>query len=68
MAGDIGEHKKVGGISGCKSKKSDFWRTGHIPPVWAYNPYCLTRLDRSEIAAACSVTRFNIVPAMAATH
>ena len=30
--------------------------------------YYLTRLGRSAIAAACSLTRFNIVPAMAATH
>jgi len=30
--------------------------------------YYLTRLGRSAIAAACSITRFNIVPAMAATH
>ena len=29
--------------------------------------YYLTRLGRSAIAAACSITRFNIVPAMAAT-
>jgi len=30
--------------------------------------YYLTRLGRSAIAAACSLTRFSIVPAMAATH
>jgi DNA-binding MarR family transcriptional regulator len=30
--------------------------------------YYLTRLGRSAIAAACSLTRFNIVPAMAAAH
>ena len=30
--------------------------------------YYLTRLGRAAIAAACSLTRFNIVPAMAATH
>jgi hypothetical protein len=30
--------------------------------------YYLTRLGRSAIAAACSLTRFKIVPAMAATH
>lgn len=30
--------------------------------------YYLTRLGRSAIAAACSITCFNIVPAMAATH
>ena len=30
--------------------------------------YYLTRLGRSAIAAACSITRFNIVPAMAAIH
>ena len=29
--------------------------------------YYLTRLGRSAIAAACSITRFNIVPAMAGT-
>jgi hypothetical protein len=28
----------------------------------------LTRLGRADIAAACSLTRFNIVPAMAAAH
>ena len=30
--------------------------------------YYLTRVGRAAIAAACSLTRFNIVPAMAATH
>jgi hypothetical protein len=30
--------------------------------------YYLTRMGRAAIAAACSLTRFNIVPAMAATH
>ena len=30
--------------------------------------YYLTRLGRSAIASACSLTRFSIVPAMAATH
>src|SRR3989338_320849 len=30
--------------------------------------YYLTRLGRSAIAAACSITRFNIVPAMAGTQ
>jgi len=28
----------------------------------------LTRLGRSTITAACSLTRFNIVPAIAAAH
>ncbi len=30
--------------------------------------YYLTRVGRAAIAAACSLTRFNIVPAMAAVH
>ena len=30
--------------------------------------YYLTRLGRSAIAAACSITRLNLVPAMAGTH
>jgi DNA-binding HxlR family transcriptional regulator len=30
--------------------------------------YYLTRMGRATIAAACSLTRFNIAPAMAATH
>jgi len=30
--------------------------------------YYLTRMVRAAIAAACSLTRFNIVPTMAATH
>lgn len=30
--------------------------------------YYLTRLGRSAIAAACSITRFNIIPAMAGTQ
>ena len=30
--------------------------------------YYLTRLGRAAIAAACSLTRFNNVPAMAAAH
>ena len=30
--------------------------------------YYLTRLGRAAIAAACSLTRFNVIPAMAAVH
>jgi DNA-binding HxlR family transcriptional regulator len=30
--------------------------------------YYLTRMARAAIAAACSLTRFNLVPAMAAPH
>jgi hypothetical protein len=30
--------------------------------------YYLTRLGRAAIAAACSFTRFNVIPAMAAAH
>lgn len=30
--------------------------------------YYLTRLGRSAIAAACALTRFNIIPAMASVH
>ena len=30
--------------------------------------YYLTRLGRAAIAAACSLTRFNIVPILAAAH
>ena len=30
--------------------------------------YYLTRLGRAAIAAACSLTRFNIVPVLAAAH
>jgi hypothetical protein len=30
--------------------------------------YYLTRMGRAAIAAACSLIRFNIVPAMAAAH
>ena len=30
--------------------------------------YYLTRMGRAAIAAACSLTRFNVVPAMAAAH
>jgi DNA-binding HxlR family transcriptional regulator len=30
--------------------------------------YYLTRLGRAAIAAACSLTRFNIVPTLAAAH
>jgi len=30
--------------------------------------YYLTRIGRAVIAAACSLTRFSIVPAMAAAH
>jgi hypothetical protein len=29
--------------------------------------YYLTRLDRSAIAAACSITSFNLIPAIAKT-
>jgi hypothetical protein len=35
-----------------------------LHPSYGY----LTRLGRSAIAAACSITRFNIVPAMAGTQ
>jgi DNA-binding HxlR family transcriptional regulator len=30
--------------------------------------YYLTRLGRSAIAAACALTRFNIIPAIASAH
>lgn len=41
---------------------------GLIKKVTHTYRYYLTRLGRAAIAAACSITRFNIVPAMAATH
>ena len=39
---------------------------GLIEKVTHTYRYYLTRLGRAAIAAACSLTRFNIVPAMAA--
>ena len=41
---------------------------GLIKKVTHTYRYYLTRLGRAAIAAACSLTRFNIVPAMAATR
>ena len=41
---------------------------GLIKKVTHTYRYYLTRIGRAAIAAACSLTRFNIVPAMAATH
>jgi len=41
---------------------------GLIKKVTQTYRYYLTRLGRAAIAAACSLTRFNIVPAMAAVH
>ena len=41
---------------------------GIIKKVSKTYRYYLTRLGRSAIAAACSLTRFNIIPAMASTH
>ncbi len=41
---------------------------GLIKKVTSTYRYYLTRTGRAVIAAACSLTRFNIVPAMAATH
>ena len=41
---------------------------GLIKSVTKTYRYYLTRLGRSAIAAACSLTRFTIVPAMAASH
>ena len=41
---------------------------GLIKKVTHTYRYYLTRLGRAAIAAACSLTRFSIVPAMAATH
>ena len=41
---------------------------GLIKKVTHTYRYYLTRMGRAVIAAACSLTRFNIVPAMAATH
>lgn len=41
---------------------------GLIKKVTHTYRYYLTRLGRAAIAAACSLTRFNIVPAMAAAH
>ena len=41
---------------------------GLIKKVTHTYRYYLTHLGRAAIAAACSLTRFNIVPAMAAAH
>jgi DNA-binding HxlR family transcriptional regulator len=41
---------------------------GLIKKVTHTYRYYLTRLGRAAIAAACSLTRFNIIPAMAAAH
>jgi DNA-binding MarR family transcriptional regulator len=41
---------------------------GLIKKVTHTYRYYLTRLGRAAIAAACSLTRFNIVPAMASAH
>jgi DNA-binding MarR family transcriptional regulator len=41
---------------------------GLIKQVTHTYRYYLTRLGRAAIAAACSLTRFNLVPAMAAAH
>ena len=41
---------------------------GLIKKVTHTYRYYLTRLGRAAIAAACSLTRFNLVPAMAAAH
>lgn len=41
---------------------------GLIKKVTHTYRYYLSRLGRAAIAAACSLTRFNIVPAMASTH
>ena len=41
---------------------------GLIKKVTHTYRYYLTRIGRAAIAAACSLTRFNIVPAMAAAH
>ena len=41
---------------------------GLIKKVTHTYRYYLTRLGRSAIAAACSLTRFNIVPAIAAAR
>ncbi|MBI3156023.1 MAG: hypothetical protein HYZ20_11490 [Burkholderiales bacterium] len=41
---------------------------GMIKKVAHTYRYHLTRLGRAAIAAACSLTRFNIVPAMATTR
>ena len=41
---------------------------GLIKKVTHTYRYYLTRIGRAAIAAACSLTRFSIVPAMAATH
>jgi hypothetical protein len=41
---------------------------GIIKKVGHTYRYYLTRLDRSAIAAACSLTRFSIIPAMASVN
>ena len=41
---------------------------GLIKKVTHTYRYYLTRMGRAAIAAACSLTRFNIIPAMAAVH
>lgn len=45
-----------------------FRQLGLIKKVTHAYRYYLTRLGRAAIAAACSITRFQIVPAMAATR
>jgi DNA-binding HxlR family transcriptional regulator len=41
---------------------------GLIKKVARTYRYYLTRLGRAAIAAACALTRFNIVPVLAAAH
>jgi hypothetical protein len=41
---------------------------GLIKKIWHTYRYYLTRMGRAVIAAACSLTRFGIVPALAAAH
>ena len=64
-------HNKVSGKTYLRAMSRQLKRLhllGLIKKVAHTYRYYLTRMGRAAIVAACSLTRFNIVPAMAAIH
>ena len=62
---DLARHVRALSPSALSRQLKRLWVLGLIKKVAHTYRYYLTRLGRAAIAAACSLTQFNIVPAMA---
>jgi DNA-binding MarR family transcriptional regulator len=65
--GDLAQHLELS-PSALSRQLSRLRCLGLIKKVAHTYRYYLTRTGRAVIAAACSITRFNIIPAMASSH